>query len=68
MHYNRYLTKPPSRYVEELEQVYRDGRFESFIVYETASFLRPDGEGGLAPFGGWFEAIRDKARELGIAR
>ena len=66
MHYNRYLSRPPAQYVQELEQIYKDGRFETFIVYETASFMTPDDHGGVTTFGGWFEAIRDKARSLGL--
>jgi hypothetical protein len=68
MHYNRYLNvpeKPATEYVKDLESIYHDGRFQSFIVYEASSFLAPEGEGIAAQFG-VVEAVRNKAKELGI--
>jgi hypothetical protein len=68
MHYNRYMNvpaKPASEYVKDLERIYRDGRFQSFIVYEASSFLIPEGD-GLKPKYGIFEAVRDKAKALGL--
>ncbi len=68
LHYNRYINGSPEHYAGELEQVYRDGRCSGFIVYETAELvMKPDPQGGVTTQGGVFEAIRDKARELGIA-
>jgi hypothetical protein len=68
IHYNRYMSvpeKPAADYVKDLERIYGDGRFRSFIVYESSSFLFPEGE-GVAPKYGIFEAVRDKAKELGL--
>ena len=68
MHYNRYMSvpgKPASEYVKDLERIHRDGRFQSFIVYEASSFLIPEGE-GLTPKYGIFEAVRDQAKALGL--
>jgi hypothetical protein len=40
---NRYVNP---NYPEEFRQVCQDGRFSGFILYETASFLRFDDQGG----------------------
>ncbi len=66
LHYNRYTFAPrvsAAQYVDDLERIRRDGRFASFLVYESANFLLPDGE-GLKPHHGVWEAVRAKAKEL----
>ena len=67
IHYNRYVNGTPSHYADEIEMIYRDGRFDSFIIYEYYWFMEIEEQGGVQPLDGWFKAIQDKAREFGIA-
>jgi hypothetical protein len=70
LHYNRYVGvpgRPASAFVADLERIRRDGRFRGFIIYESASFLVPDGGDGLSPKYGIYEGVRDKAKELGLS-
>ncbi len=67
IHYNRYINGTPAHYADELEYIYKDGRFQSFIVYEVSAFMAPTEQGGVRTLGGWFDAIRNKAKALGIA-
>ncbi len=67
LHYNRYLNGSPDHYANELDQVFKDGRFGGFIVYETAELsLRPDAAGGVKAVGGFFEAVRHRSSQLGL--
>lgn len=69
LHYNRYIYyQSAEQFGEELELIRGDGRFESLIVYEAASYLTADEELGVRivkePF---VEVIQDKARQWASA-
>ena len=75
LHYNRYLTQTPythlitdieraTQYIKDIELIYRDGRFHSFIVYETANIIAPDSTKGVTINETYFDSIRAKSREL----
>ena len=67
MHYNRYMFFEGQKYAEEMEQIYMDGRFQSFVIYETANIIKSDGNKGvIIKEGGYLEAMRKKAEQLGI--
>jgi len=59
LNYNRYITGTPEDYCAECETIKSDGRFQSFIVYETATLLGSDGKDGITVHKPEFcEAIR----------
>lgn len=70
VHYNRYIYhQSAAEFGEELELIRGDGRFESLIVYEAASYLTADERSGVRivnePF---VEAIKEKAAEWSKVR
>jgi hypothetical protein len=66
LNYTRYI-QPSEQYVHDLEKVFLDGRFQSFIIYETANFLKFDEHDGIiVKKPDLVQAIRSKATELGI--
>ena len=47
INYNRYITETPEGYKSDYDIIRNDGRFRTFIVYESASLIHSDENGGI---------------------
>lgn len=67
IHYLRYARLPYNKFEEEIDRIYMDGRFQSFVIYEAAEFIKSDGKEGVIVIDEDFvNAVRRKAEQLGI--
>ena len=72
VHYNCYMRSlghyfSAVQYAEQLERIYNDGRFQSFILYETADFIKSDEASGvIVKEKAYLDALHEKAEELGM--